>query len=398
MNTDWQEQARLSGLVVLSNINDDRERRAQEECEWPTMTNRGREDHSYVVVRHPENSQRETIVLLGGQEGSNAVNSVILWNAENGNWCHGPSMIEARSYLAAVVCGDSIFAIGGENPIGKPLKSIERISIHELLQSWTLIDSAPRTSAWQPFHCCLSTPRAYANAVSVQDRYIVVAGGISAVVVDQASIVRPERSPLASVDIIDAQLPNLRYCFAGPCLNHSRHSFEMEIVQNRIFVISGISTGQRSLHGCSVEYLDFHPPCLDTTTRCVGSIVLPSTSMSWKVHEDPIISNLPCQAVVRVGFCLVLNVQSIDLLLVIDTKRNISWKFRGLASLDLYLPCMVALASGIFRFGFSRTMMRNGRNGFCPYRLGIVDKQSLLFKRLLDLSDFQIQSLVPHQS
>ena len=397
-NTAWKEQARLSGLVVLRNDDDNinHEHPQWKAPEWlegrPVMI-QNRYGHSHVVVRHPDNSQRETIVVLGGSEYYNEVNSVLLWNAENGNCCQGPSMVEARSSLTAVVCGDNIYAIGGYNSISKALNSIERISIHELLHSWTSIDcSASKTTttlAWQPFHCCLSKPRADAKAVAVQDRYIVVAGGTS-------NAANRKASPTASVDIIDTHLPCLRCAFAGPRLNYPYPSFEMAIVQNRIFVIGSLSydsAKQFERGGISVvDYLDFDPSWLDTTSRDMRSVELSSTSMSWKVHKDPTARG---ETVVRVGSCLLLCPWGTSKLLVFDTKRSISWEFPGTDPLELYSPSMVALTSGVVRFGISRL---NGQDGVYCSRVGLVDKQSLFFKRLLDLSDLQIQSLVHGKS
>ena len=385
-NTDWPEKARLSGLVFLTND----EGNHDDPPEWHesrTVLNERRSRHSCLVVRHADNSLRKTIVVLGGMAGpqNETVNSVLLWNPENGNWCQGPSMIEARVELTAVVCGDNIYAMGGRNSSGEVLNSIERISIQELLHSWTLMDSSASntatTSAWHTFHCCLGKKRADAKAVAVQDRYIVVAGGDG----DDS-----ESSVLDSVEIFDTQLPYLRFPFAGPCLNFPRDGFQMEIVQNRIFVINPSWIGDSDP---SVEYLDFDPSCFDTTSRGVRSVELPSTSMSWKVHEDRTISNLEAKAVVRVGSCLVLLWPGfVDDKTVFDTKRNISWQLPATDSLDLPdCPCIaVSLASGILYFDMSKS----GPRGLW---LGLVDKQSLLFHRLLNLSNGQIQSLIPRR-
>ena len=392
--TDWQEQARLSGLVLVrddkDNIHNDHPQwRAPEWQESRDVINERKWRYSYLVVRHAENSQRKTIVVLGGVEGEedDTVNSVFLWNPENGNWCQGPSMIEARVDFTAVVCGNYLYAIGGNNSMDKPMDSIERVSIQELLHSWTLMDrSASNTTAtlgWETFRCCLSKPRANTQAITVQDRYIVVAGGWSDVVDNRSS-------PVASVDIIDTHLPYLRFPFAGPRLNVPHSSFRMEIVQKRIFVISSAPRGGR---GGLVEYLDFDPSCLDTTSRGVRSVELPSTSMSWKVHEDPTISNLWGYAVVRVGSCLLLWPGRFGHLYVFDTKRDISWKLVATDSLGLHLPSMVSLPGGIVRFN----MRQHGLSRLYCSRLGLVDKQSLLFQRLLDLSDLQIQSLLPRR-
>ena len=163
----------------------------------------------------------------------------------------------------------------------------------------------------------------------------------------------------------------------------------MDIVQNRICVI-GTSWYERSAY--SVEYLDFDPSCLDTTSHGMRSVELPSTFMSWKVHKDPTVCG---QGVVRVGSCLLLCPALTGYLFVFDTQRKVSWKFPGTDPLVLYSPCMVALASGIVRFGNSRL---NGQDGVYCSRVRLVDKHSLVFKRLLDLSGLQIQSLVPRQS
>ena len=384
-NTDWQENARLSGLVFLTNDEGNHDD-PPEWHEFRTVLNERRSRHSCLVVRHADNSLRKTIVVLGGMTGpqNETVNSVLLWNPENGNWCQGPSMIEARGELTAVVCGDNIYAMGGRNSSGEVLNSIERISIQELLHSWTLMDSSASnttaTSAWQTFHCCLSKPRAGGKAVAVQDQYIVLAGGTSIVYED----------PMDSVDIFDTHLPYLRFPFAGPCLNFPRDDCHMDIVQNRIFVINPSWIRDNDP---SVEYLDFDPSCLDTTSRGVRSVELPSTSMSWKVHEDRTISRLMAKAVVRVGSCLVLLWPgSVHDQTVFDTKRNISWQLPVADSLDLLdWPCIaVSLASGILCFDMSKS----GPRGF---RLGLVDKQSLLFHRLLNLSNGQIQSLIPRR-
>ena len=93
--------------------------------------------------------------------------------------------------------------------------------------------------------------------------------------------------------------------------------------------------------------------------------------------------------------CLLLCPALTGYLFVFDTQRKVSWKFPGTDPLVLYSPCMVALASGIVRFGNSRL---NGQDGVYCSRVRLVDKHSLVFKRLLDLSGLQIQSLVPRQS
>ena len=138
-------------------------------------------------------------------------------------------MTKGRINLTVVVCGDNVYAIGGENARGNALNSIERISIKSLLTEHTTANNNRTTSAWQTFHCCMSMPRAFANAVSIQDRYIVVAGGRSNAVVGQNRSHR-ERRVLASVEIIDTHFPYLSMPYSGPSLICPRYSFGMGVV------------------------------------------------------------------------------------------------------------------------------------------------------------------------
>ena len=339
-NMDWQEQARLSGLVFLSpSINEltgvQVPHCTSERKKMPSLLNdEARFGHSSVLVRPPNNPRQGMILFLGGQryspdrrERREALDSALLWNGENGSWSRGPPMIQGRIDSTVVVCGDSVYAIGGENARGNALNSIERISIKSLLTDYTNANNNRATTAWQTFRCCLSMPRAFANAVSVQDRYIVVAGGRSNAVVGQNRYDR-ERRVLDSVEIIDTHFPYLSMPFGGPLLNYPRYSFGMGVVQNRIFVVGGqcqYESGRYVYRGHSVEYLDFLPPCLDTTSDPAESEALSSTMMSWQVHGDRRLRDIVCQEVVRVGSCLVF-----ERGVVLDTRRDQIWNFRSI--------------------------------------------------------------------
>ena len=301
-------------------------------------------------------------------------------------------MIQGRIDSTVVVCGDSVYAIGGENSRGNALNSIERISIKSLLTDYTNANNNRATTAWQTFRCCLSMPRAFANAVSVQDRYIVVAGGRSNAVVGQNRYDR-ERRVLDSVEIIDTHFPYLSMPFGGPLLNYPRYSFGMGVVQNRIFVVGGqcqYESGRYVYRGHSVEYLDFLPPCLDTTSDPAESEALSSTMMSWQVHGDRRLRDIVCQEVVRVGSCLVF-----ERGVVLDTRRDQIWNFRSPFSGSSQ---MVALFDGIVSVELPGHVPGHTNNRPILWkRLGLVDKHTLLFTRMLELSDMQIQSLVPRQ-
>ena len=251
----WQRDVRLSGLVFLnSNEYDIGLRRptcVNQEQQWPSLLNDERYGYSSVLFHHPEKSQEPTIVVVGGREGRSTVSSVHIWEDETQSWRDGPSMKKPRTYLTALVVGDHVYVIGGKNPHCKPLQTIDRIAIQDLLQPKTSTDDNDDKTAWKAFSCRLATPRVHASAVSVQDRYIVVAGGIT------------YQDPIGSVEIIDTHSPYSSVAFPGPHLNHARHSFGMEVVQNRVYVVGGMCQGP-TVQGHSVEYLDFDPACLDT--------------------------------------------------------------------------------------------------------------------------------------
>ena len=388
----WQREARLSGLVFLNSdgneIGFQNPHWVEKEQEWPSLLNDRKHGHSSVVVHHPEKPQEETIVVLGGREKRSiayeTVPSVYLWNAENTSWREGPSMLKARAHLTAVVAGEHVYVIGGYNSDFKPLKTIDRIAIQDLLHSGTSTDN----KKWKAFPCCLATPRVHANAVSVHDRYIVVAGGTI------------HSAPIGSVEIIDTHSPSSSVAFAGPNLNHPRHSFEMEVVQNRVYVVAG-KHGHRSVQGSSVEYLDFDPHYVDAASHGVKSRAVLSTWMSWTVHGDRNLQDLKSsEGVVRVGSCLLF----VDTHLVLDMKRNKSWKF-GSTPTFRWDRCysshsgivrMVALSKGVTGFeSYIDTRTLGKRLVF--KQLELADKESLLFKRLLDCSGRQIQSL-KHQA
>ena len=371
-----QEEARLSGLVFLNdNDNDIGLRRPSSPLEHK------RTGCSLVTVRHPDKTQEPTIVVLGGREGRSAVTCVDVWHVETKRWSKGPSMPEARTYLTSVVAGDHIYVIGGINSDGKPLKTIKRVSIQDLLEPRTSTDNED-DKTWKPFPCCLGIPRVLAKAVSVQDWFIVVAGGIT-----------HQQDPIASVEIIDTHSPHSSVSFPGPDLNYARHSFGMEVVQNRVYVVGGECKGSTVL-GHSVEYLDFDPPGLNTT-YVQSKETLSTSTMTWIVHGDRNLGNITSSDVVRVGHCLLFADRFVE---VLDTKRNISWKFEYQSdSWDPFSPCAM---TRVFTNSKGKIILDDSddtdlhRHGCLWYkRLAFVDKESFLFQRLLDCSVPQIQSL-----
>ena len=61
----------------------------------------------------------QTIVVLGGGTPSEwCTNSVIVWDPSTMEWRLGPNLNDKRAGLVAVVCGDKVYAIGGDGGRG----------------------------------------------------------------------------------------------------------------------------------------------------------------------------------------------------------------------------------------------------------------------------------------
>ncbi|XP_046864603.1 uncharacterized protein LOC124459118 [Xenia sp. Carnegie-2017] len=68
---------------------------------------------------------RDQVVLLGGWDGRERLNSVIMYDTKTGKITVLPSMLEKRSFCCAVITGDTIVVMGGLNDKGKDLNSVE---------------------------------------------------------------------------------------------------------------------------------------------------------------------------------------------------------------------------------------------------------------------------------
>ena len=385
-----QEQARLSGLVFL----DQNKKNASPVPEWTTkeythaflaMFLERRNDYAYVVVSHPGDTQNQTVVVfLGGHEGiisngndSAQTSSVVLWNVENEERREGPEMIQQRRALAAVVCGNNIYTIGG-SPFTNPnsaLDSIERISISELLLSNTM-------TSWKALGCRLSQSRKSAHAVTVQNRYIVVVGGYTNATTGQIPV-----SVLSPVDILDTEHPNQLTLIAGPCLSPPRQISGIAAIGSRVFVIA-----EKPKHGSflySVEYFDVHPSRADQTNR-MGPIIESPPPMSWRLHTDMfwLSDDMDPPEMVRVGSCLVVVGGSDNLFAtVLDTKRNKTW--------ELPVPMETCFKSLFLSDGIACWSLSSytAWTAFCREdHIGLMDKHTVLFQRLKGLSARDIAS------
>ncbi|XP_046842081.1 kelch-like protein 5 [Xenia sp. Carnegie-2017] len=68
---------------------------------------------------------RDQVVLLGGYDGIEILNSVIMYDIKTGENTVLPSMLEKRRWCCAVITGDTIVVMGGMNNKNKDLKSVE---------------------------------------------------------------------------------------------------------------------------------------------------------------------------------------------------------------------------------------------------------------------------------
>ncbi|XP_046856527.1 uncharacterized protein LOC124449629 isoform X2 [Xenia sp. Carnegie-2017] len=68
---------------------------------------------------------RDQVVLLGGYDGKETLNSVIMYDRRTGKITVLPSMLEKRSLCCAVITGDTMVVMGGVENLWKDLKSVE---------------------------------------------------------------------------------------------------------------------------------------------------------------------------------------------------------------------------------------------------------------------------------
>ena len=366
---DVQEQARLSGLVLGNNPDESR-------WNFNEAGIRERWWNASVVVHAPYNKKKETMVVLGGHIYAildpDPTNTVLLLNGDGSEHKQGPKMNEERAGLAAVVCNGCVYAIGGWSR-----DSIERIEVSELLSSASLHKTEKKTP-WKTLQCRLSADGS-CSAVAVQNRYIVI-GGI-------------DRN--GNVDILDIAQASQPFIFQGPSMNVPRFYFGMAAIGSRVYVIGGKKIiGPEEL--ASVEYLD-----LLTNSGKDGRDFQESTfasTLSWKMHKDLVLA-IPRfrHSVVRVGSCLLVvggcsddrfsvenegdaRVRSVE---VFDTKRNKVWRLPGMTKGIGEHFTAVADSNGIVY----NELLALG-NELRPWqtfeRLPVMDKNSAVYKRLLD--------------
>ena len=307
------------------------------------------------------------VVVLGGRFNG-TTNSVSLWIVGEKRWQNGPPLQEKRGNLASVVCSGAVYAIGGFNG-HTALDTIERIHVGDLLHS-SSSSSGNSTKGWKMLKCRLTSKRYGCAAVSVSDRFIVMAGGRISSYADC----------LSSVDILDTASGNPYSVASGPSLKKGRSFFAMAVVGSRIYAIGGCGM---SMFPCreSVEYLEFDD-WWDAPTA-TSSVAL--STKSWTIHKKLILNKSRAKlSAVQVGSCLVVaggwgdmyaDNHSVE---VLDTVRNMVWELpdltggRGICDL-VSLPNTLAV------------IRRSSGEEFSSETLSLVDKKSWLFARLMEI-------------
>ena len=363
-----QEQALLSGLVFADSKDKTEPQWRPSSDNWPPLLERHVSDHGLLVVHHPDTTHDKLVVLLGGWTGrpsDGTTNWVSLLDFCKKRWQNGPPLQEKRRSLASVVCNGAVYAIGGYN--GQiVLDTIERIPVSDLLHSSS--SSKSSSKGWKMLKCRLTSKRYSCAALTVSDRFIVVAGGC-------ISHVHKE---LSSVDILDTAFGNPCSVVSGPSLQECRRHFAMAVVGSRIYAVGGLGTVS-----CreSVECLEFDD-WLDPVTSTVAL-----STKSWTIDKE-LSLNIPRAGffAVQVGSCIVvaggwgvrgLGVCAVE---VVDTVRNTTWVLpdvtiswvRGVCGI-MPLPNTLVVIT------------RNDRMEFWCETLSLLDQKSWLFARLLDI-------------
>ena len=191
-----QEHIRMSGLEITSSLTPLQWNSINQ---WSPLLGGGREYQVCVTIVsdngfHPceNDAAAQTIVVIGGETQSEwCSDSVIVWDPSTMEWRLGPNLNDNRKRLVAVVCGDKVYAIGGDGSRDS-LDTMESIQVSSLLETMETSTARQDNGQWTRLQCRLSSPRHSFAAVVVHNRYVVILGGVNGMWQD-----------LSSVDIMD---------------------------------------------------------------------------------------------------------------------------------------------------------------------------------------------------
>jgi hypothetical protein len=110
------------------------------------------------------------VILIGGTDGQAQSGTLIYtrgssdYNIAKDRWIPGPDLREARAFFWYAKIGDVIYVGGGVGRGGRPLASVESLSLSHLKAGWQLVASMP------------DGPRIYSEAVAQGDLVLVTGG------------------------------------------------------------------------------------------------------------------------------------------------------------------------------------------------------------------------------
>ena len=335
-----QEQALRSGLAFLG-CDDDDDVPQWSTTEWPPMLDGQRSGHASVVVDHDKDQQ--TVVVTGGYKvdecgDSIAKSSVLLFAVGTGQkkWKEGPSLNFSRMNHAAVVCNGSVYIIGGGDEFKQRIV-IEKIDVIDLTRD--------ENAQWiEATHTLSSNQRYGCAAAVVNNRYIVVAGGMGNP--------RNRNTVLSSVEIIDTIVESFCAVISGPSMNVARKSFGMAVIGRRIYAIGG-DDGANDLD--SVEYLELNGihEKEHENTRSIFRL-----SLKWKKDDDLALSfGTSKHCVVSMGQWMIVGGgegKDRSAVEIFNTKSNASWYLPTLVE-ERVGSCMVVTTNGIVVIGGTRS-------------------------------------------
>ena len=280
-------------------------------------------------------------------------------------WGNGPSLNDERRDLVAVLCHDKVYAIGGFGSDNNDdyddyttLDTIESIQVSSLLEmTETSMTTRQNNSQWTRLQCRLSCPRQGCAAVVVQNRYVVILGGINGMGQELSSVEIMDTAPHhdSNNNNNNNGEPTIA---AGPSMNLARYAFGAAVMDNCIFVVGGEVNFIRST---SVESLLFErqPQDKDHSNRHSNvSCTFPNSSGRIEPHLSLPSPRAP-HAVAKVGSCLVVaggccdnhGTQIFSSVEVLDVQRAIVWRLSTLTFLREYGCSMVTLSDCLVLLG-----------------------------------------------
>ena len=181
-------------------------------------------------------------------------------------WFTGPNLNDKRKGLAAVVCNDAVYAIGGWG-----LDTMERIPVSALSSSsyssssfkktaTTMTrnknqNSASSSSTWQRLKTRLTAKRAGCAAVVVHNRFVIVLGGYELCTVDIIDTMATVRTTTTTTSKNNHNGADAVVVSLGPSMTTTRYAFGAAVLGNQIWVIGGRNTEEVSLK--TIESISF---------------------------------------------------------------------------------------------------------------------------------------------